>query len=309
MKRKGLPLHGWLNLDKPLGMTSFKALSHVKRLLNVSKLGHAGTLDPEASGILPIALGDATRLIEYCQDMDKIYRFTVNWGASTTTDDAAGEIIATQLSRPKKEEILSLLPHFIGNISQTPPRFSALKINGQRAYDLAREGEDFEIKSRLVTVHHLQLLDHGVDSSVFEVHCGKGTYVRSLARDMGEKLSCLGHIATLRRLKVGNFNEKNAFSLEALEKIVHSSGVYAPLLPLTTVLDDISALAVSESEAQRLRYGQTISTDRLFEKNIAKAMCNDQLVAIINCEDPLHIKPVKVFNVSNQKGETDVDYC
>jgi tRNA pseudouridine55 synthase len=308
MKRKGLPLHGWLNLDKPLGMTSFKALAEVKRILNVSKLGHAGTLDPDANGILPIALGDATRLIEYCQDMDKAYRFTVAWGAATSTDDAAGEIIATTNHQPKEVDISSLIPAFIGDIIQIPPRYSALKIDGKRAYDLAREGADFDIKSRHIKVYDLKLIHHNHDSSDFEVSCGKGTYVRSLARDMGEKLGCLGHIKTLRRLKVGHFNEKNAFSLEALREIVHSSGVYAPILPLTTVLDDISALAVSASEAQRLRYGQTISTGQLIKNKITKAMLDDELVAIVNCEDLSAIKPVKVFNVSNKKGETDVDY-
>ncbi len=219
-RKQGRAVNGWLNLDKPPGMTSTKAVNIVKRLFNARKAGHAGTLDPLATGVLPIGFGEATKTMNFAVDGDKAYRFDVRWGAQTTTDDCEGEIFETRSGRPTLPEIESAIDGFIGEIMQVPPQFSAIKVDGQRAYDLARDGEDVELAARPVVVHDLVITAMPDDeTTTFEARCGKGTYVRAIARDMGRKLGCLGHIVALRRTQVGPFHEDDAVQLSELEAL------------------------------------------------------------------------------------------
>ena len=209
---------GWIVFDKPVGMTSTHAVSRMKRIFNAKKAGHAGTLDPLASGILPIALGEATKTVPFVQDGEKAYRFTVRWGVQTTTDDTEGEAVAQSDARPDTETVLRALPCFIGTVLQKPPAFSAIKVNGERAYDRARDGEAVELPARPVTIHGLDLVDvPSADEVVLEARCGKGTYVRAIARDLGQMLGCYGHVTALRRTRVGPFLEAEATRLDLLE--------------------------------------------------------------------------------------------
>ncbi len=247
-------MNGWINLDKPLDMTSARVVAKVKWLLyqlpkkdsekRKIKIGHAGTLDPMASGILPLAVGKATKTVQYMMDAGKTYEFTVTWGQERATDDAEGEVTATSDNRPSEAEILAIIPQFIGDISQTPPNYSAIKLGGKRAYDLARTGQAMDIKSRQVFVKSLEIqkptTDHRLLTTDFICYCGKGTYIRSLARDMGRVLGCYGYISALRRTQVGKFTESSAISLEILENMVHK-GCLDFLLPVETPLDDILA--------------------------------------------------------------------
>jgi tRNA pseudouridine55 synthase len=306
--KKGNPISGWLNLDKPLGMTSTQAIGKVRRILSAQKVGHAGTLDPLATGILPIAFGEATKTIPFAQDADKVYRFTVKWGTATTTDDAEGEAIQTSDIRPTEAEIIALLPRFTGNIEQIPPQFSAIKVDGERAYDLAREGQKLDLQARAVTVYSFHAVNINKDEAVFELNCSKGTYVRSIARDMGQILGCFGHVTELRRLAVGNFTEETAISLDALEKLVQSAPPDQVLLPVETVLDDIPALAMTAEEVSRIRQGQTIrflsrqDIDRFAVAGIDEMT---DLVLAIGLNKPvallekqgIELHPVKVFNL------------
>ena len=307
-KKKGTPLHGWVNLDKPLGMTSTQAIGRIRRLTDAQKLGHAGTLDPLATGILPIALGEATKTIPFVQDSDKVYRFTVAWGAATTTDDREGDIINRSDKRPSRAAIEAILPQFTGEIEQVPPQFSAIKIDGQRAYDLARKGEEVTIKSRPVNVYGLTILSITTDSTEFELACSKGTYVRSIARDMGEILGCFGHVSALRRLAVGNFTEETAISLDEFAKMMQNSPPDQVLLPVETALDDIPALAMTATEITRIRQGQTVrflsrqDFDRFAaagideQDNLILATGDSQPVALLE-RDGAALYPVKVFNL------------
>lgn len=306
--KKGTPVHGWLNLDKPQGMTSTQAIGRVRRLTNAQKLGHAGTLDPLATGILPIALGEATKTIPFAQDADKLYRFTVQWGESRDTDDCEGKPTGTSDKRPTKADIEALIPRFTGEIEQIPPRFSAVKLDGERAYDLARAGKEVEIKPRLVQVYSLILLENTADTAVFEMECGKGTYVRSIARDMGEILGCLGHVTVLRRLAVGGFTVEDAISLDVFEKMMQSAPADQVLLPVETVLDDIPALAMTDAEISRIRQGQTlkfISRPDFDRLSVAGVDDNTDLVLAVGDNKPLallekngvDLHPVKVFNL------------
>jgi len=306
--KKGVPVHGWLNLDKPIGMTSTQALGRVRRILNAQKLGHAGTLDPLATGILPIALGEATKTIPYAQDADKVYRFTVQWGEARDTDDCEGDVTETSPNRPARAEIEALIPQFIGDIEQTPPRFSAIKIDGQRAYDLARAGEAVEIKSRTVSVYTLNLIDTTDETAVFELECGKGTYVRSIARDMGQILGCFGHVSALRRLAVGGFTEEDAISLDVFEKMMQSATPDQVLHPVETVLDDIPALAMTDAEISRIRQGQTLKFisrpdyDRLTVAGVddmtdlVLAVGDNKPLALLQ-KNGIELHPIKVFNL------------
>ena len=263
MKKRGTPVHGWVVFDKPLGMTSTQAVGKIRRIFDAEKAGHGGTLDPLATGLLPIALGEATKTVQWAMDGRKVYRFGVTWGAERSTDDMEGEITAQADARPTHDSIESILPQFQGVILQAPPAFSAIKIDGERAYDLARAGQAVAMAERPVSIDKLVLVNcPDADHAVFEVTCGKGTYVRSLARDMGRKLGCLGHISALRRVAVGGFLENQMISLESLEEMSHKpSGDNAKnraLRPLETALDGIPALAISDTEAQRLKQGQPI---------------------------------------------------
>lgn len=251
------PVHGWLILDKPAGLTSTQALGKARRFLGGRKVGHAGTLDPLASGILPLAFGEATKLIPFIVDGDKEYVFTVCWGEGRTTDDAEGEVIATSPHRPIERWIFQALQDFTGSIMQKPPAFSALKIDGKRAYDLARAGKAPEMAPREVNIYLFDLLRViDKDHAEFRVVCSKGTYVRALARDLAEVLGTCGYVSALRRTRVGHFDEKRAISLEKLEELSHKGAAQEALLSVGSALDDIPGLILTAAEAQRLRSGQ-----------------------------------------------------
>jgi tRNA pseudouridine55 synthase len=263
-RRDKRDVHGWVVLDKPIGMTSTHAVAVLKRLFQAKRAGHAGTLDPLASGGLPIALGEATKTVPFVMEGRKRYRFTVAWGEQRDTDDIEGRVVATSELRPSAQAIQELLPRFTGVIEQVPPQYSAIKVQGERAYDLARDGEKVDLQPRPVEIHELNLVEHGDGGqSVFEAECGKGTYVRALARDMGRILGCFGHICALRRTVVGPFTERDMIPLEELEALCNraASGegsLADALLPVETALDDIPALAVTRADAARLHRGQAV---------------------------------------------------
>ena len=304
MKKRGQPVHGWLVLDKPLGMTSTQAVGKIRRLFDAEKAGHGGTLDPLATGLLPIALGEATKTVQWAMGGRKIYRFEVTWGAERSTDDLEGAITEQSESRPTKTSIESILISFEGVIQQKPPAFSAIKIDGERAYDLARAGEKVEMAERPVTIEKLALMScPDADHAIFEVTCGKGTYVRSLARDMGRKLGCLGHVSLLRRIAVGPFVEADMIPLETLAEMSHkplgNSAENGVLRPLETVLDGIPALALKDADAQRLKQGQSI----LLRGANAPIACDAVLVTwgskplgICSIEQG-SLKPKRLFNL------------
>ncbi|MGV3578155.1 tRNA pseudouridine(55) synthase TruB [Brevundimonas sp.] len=258
-KKKGQPVHGWVCLDKPFEMGSTEAVTKVRRLFDAQKAGHAGTLDPLASGILPIALGEATKTVPFMMEAEKVYRFTVNWGVSTDSVDREGEIIGRSDVRPSVEAVKAALPAFVGDIEQTPPRFSAIKVDGQRAYDLAREGAEFELESRPVTIHEAEVTDApDADHVEITIRTGKGVYVRSLARDLAAMLGAEGHVSALRRERVGPFSVENAVTLDFLTDLVHRDAAFEGLLPVATALDDIPELAVTDQDAFSLRQGRPI---------------------------------------------------
>ncbi len=310
-KKKGDPISGWINLDKPYGMSSTQAIGKVRRALNAQKIGHAGTLDPLATGVLPIALGEATKTIAFAQEDIKTYRFTITWGEQRDTDDMEGKIIASSDMRPSKEDIAALLPKYRGSVQQTPPIFSAIKINGKRAYDIARDGEIPKVKPREVYIESLELITTRENEADFEMICGKGTYVRSLARDMGKDLGCMGYISMLRREKVGNFTSKDAISLDKLSDMDYFSARSEYLLPLQIVLDDIPALDLTGEEMANIRNGQVLEFiskldfERLTkvalgkkESVIALATHENAPVALIE-QTRSQIKPVRVFNLKD----------
>ena len=257
-RKKGNPVHGWVILDKPLGMTSTQGVGAVRRIFDAQKAGHAGTLDPMATGILAIALGEATKTVPYAMDADKTYRFTATWGESRDSDDAEGKVTGTCDVRPTREAIEAMLPRFTGALSQPPPVYSAIKVDGERAYDLARDGEEVVLQPRPVQVYEAKLLGVEKDSAEFEIRCGKGTYVRSWVRDIAQALGTLGHVTALRRTRLGGWDEKSAVSLETLTPFMHSPAAFGYLRPLSTALDGIPALAVSGPDTVRIRSGNPI---------------------------------------------------
>jgi len=257
-RKKGNPVHGWVILDKPQGMGSTQAVAAVRRIFDAQKAGHAGTLDPMATGILAIALGEATKTVPYAMDAEKIYRFTARWGESRDSDDAEGAVTGTSDKRPSREEIEAVLPRFTGRLSQTPPAYSAIKVDGERAYDLARDGEEVVLEPRPVEVHEARLLDVQADRCEFEIRCGKGTYVRSWVRDIALALGTLGHVSALRRTRLGVWQEKDAVGLDTLTPFMHSPAAFGYLRPLSTALDGIPALAVSGPDTVRIRSGNPI---------------------------------------------------
>ncbi len=310
-RRKGNSINGWVNLDKPGGPTSTQALGAVKRLLHPLKAGHAGTLDPLASGILPIALGEATKTIPYAQNALKTYSFKVCWGEERDTGDLEGQITSRSDHVPAPTDISAILPEFIGEITQIPPKYSAVKIDGQRAYDLAREGKDVQIPSRRVFIEKIELTGCSDREATFKTVCGKGTYVRSLAVDMARKLGTFGYISELRREAVGPFTLDHAISLDILEKMSESARLEEALLPLETVLDDIPALALREPEAARLKNGQSLSfisrpdMERLEKAGMeirpdtvqtALALMSGKPIAIVNITG-VEVKTARVFNL------------
>jgi tRNA pseudouridine55 synthase len=309
-KREKRDVHGWVVLDKPVGMTSTHAVSVIKRLFAAKRAGHAGTLDPLASGCLPIALGDATKTVPFVVDGRKIYRFMVRWGEERDTDDAEGRVVTASDARPAPEAIAALLPGFVGAIEQVPPRFSAIKIGGERAYDIARDGEDFELKPRIVNIDRLvQVEAPDKDHAGFEAECGKGTYVRSLARDLGRALGCYGHVCALRRAAVGPFGEADMISLEQVAALCHRAaageGDFADvLLPVATALDDIPALAVSRAEAARLQRGQAVlmrGRDAPVVHGTVYVTASGNLIALAEL-DRGEIVPKRVFNLAGLQG-------
>ena len=289
-------MNSWLILDKPLGLTSTQALSRVKRLLKIKKAGHAGTLDPLASGVLPLAFGEATKTISFVQDATKDYEFTIVFGTATETEDAEGKVIETSDVRPTLQQIQDCLPRFTGPITQIPPRYAAIKINGERAYDLARAGVDFEMKSRAVEIYALALLNHShANHATFRVSCSKGTYVRSLARDIAIAVGTVGHVSYLRRTRVGQYGLEQAISLDVLEALPYEERAKA-LLPFATALDDIPELAVNAETAKKLRQGQAIPKEANTSSALHQAICDGQIVGLLEARDILW-HPVRIFNL------------
>ena len=309
-KRDKRDVHGWLVLDKPVGMTSTHAVSIAKRLFSAKRCGHAGTLDPLASGCLPIALGEATKTVPFVMDGRKLYQFTVQWGEERDTDDAEGRVIATSEQRPTPAAIRALLPSFTGTIQQVPPRYSAIKIEGERAYDLARDGETVELAARAVEIDRLDLVDTpDADHAVLHAECGKGTYVRSLARDIGRALGCFGHVSALRRAAVGPFGPETMILLDQLEALCHRAAagegsLASALLPVAPALDDIPALAVSRAEAARLSRGQAAllrGRDAPNFRGPVYVTVSGQLLALAEL-DRGEIVPKRVFNLAGLVG-------
>ncbi|MCZ8123716.1 MAG: tRNA pseudouridine(55) synthase TruB [Magnetospirillum sp.] len=302
MTREKRPKHkvdGWVVLDKPVGPSSTQALGRVRRVFEAAKAGHGGTLDPLASGVLPIALGEATKLIPFAMDGAKTYEFAVRWGTATTTDDTEGTVTATSPHRPAEPAIRAVLTQFEGEIEQIPPVFSAIKVAGERAYDLARAGEEVTLEARKVLIYKLEFLDSpDRDTARLRVVCGKGTYVRSLARDLARLLDTVGHVVELRRTRVGKFTAESAISLETLEGFGHSPARFGALAPVETALDDIPALAVTEEQALALKRGQALRDPRI-DRAPADPMAafhEGRLIALV-ASDGQTIRPMRVFNL------------
>lgn len=307
-KKRGDPVHGWVNLDKPIELGSTEAVSRIRRLFNAQKAGHAGTLDPLASGVLPIALGEATKTVPFLMDAEKVYRFTVRWGVSTASVDREGAVTARSDVRPSVEAVKAALPAFSGEIQQVPPIFSAIRVDGQRAYDLAREGVEVELKARPVTIHEIAVSDApDADHVEITARTGKGVYVRSLARDLAVMLGAEGHVSALRRERVGPFTAENAVTLEMLEDLAYRGAALEGLLPVATALDDIPDLAVTGSDAFSLRQGRPIVLlprqvetlkDRLKSgSRTVSAFEDGTLVALCQMRAG-RLEPDRVFNLS-----------
>lgn len=304
-------ISGWINLNKPEGVTSNDAVMILKRALGFPKIGHAGTLDPLAAGILPIALGEATKLVQYMMEDDKVYLFQVTWGESRTTDDREGDVVATSDVRPTAEQIRSVLPDFTGTIQQRPPAFSAIKVDGKRAYDMARAGEDVELAERPVNIYELDVTESTTDTATFRCVCGKGTYVRSLARDIAEKLGTKAYVSSLIRQNVGPFSLNDAISLDFFRETSDKDHLESIVLPVQTVLDDIPELAVNDTEATRLKNGQKLTfiarpdVERLVkaghdiksrDAGLMIAMHHNKALAMLEVLG-VEAQPVRVFNL------------
>ena len=298
-RKKGERIDGWVVLDKPVGLGSTRAVGRVRRLFGAQKAGHGGTLDPLASGVLPIALGEATKTVPFVMDGRKEYRFTLRLGEARSTEDAEGEVTATSAARPTDEAIRAVLLRFTGEIGQRPPAFSALKIDGKRAYDLARAGQTIELATRTVRIDRLELLDRiDIDQADFVVACGKGTYIRSLGRDIALALGTVGHLSALRRTAAGPFRQEAAISLSKLEALGHIPPLLGALAPVATALDDIPAVALTEAQADRLRQGQPVSLTRDAPPSgaLVRVETGSRLVALVR-SDGASLQPVRVFNL------------
>lgn len=297
-------IHGWLIFDKPVGMTSTHAVAVVKRVFRAKKAGHAGTLDPLASGCLPIALGEATKTVPYVMDGKKAYRFTVTWGVETTTDDTEGTAQQTSDKRPTRAEVEAFLPRFTGAVMQVPPKFSAIKIDGERAYDLARDGEEVTLEAREVLIDSLEIVAHENGTTTLEAACGKGTYVRAIARDLGRALGCFGHVTALRRTRVGPFQESDFITHDDLtapfEDAAEQEAHVADLLaPVDRGLQEIPDVQVSRHEASRLKRGQGVILRGRDAPNMLGQVavhCDHELIAIAEM-DKGELKPHRVFNL------------
>lgn len=302
-RKKGKAVHGWLILDKPAGITSTQAVGAVRRLFEAQKAGHAGTLDPLATGVLPIALGEATKTVPYAVEGEKGYRFTVRWGAETNTDDAEGGVVEHSDVRPERQVIEALVPRFVGEILQKPPAFSAIKVEGARAYDLARAGEAVDLDARPVQITSLALVAiPDRNTALFEAACGKGTYVRALARDMGRQLGCLGHVIELRRTRVGTFAEAHVVTMAALQAASEQGeeALGALLLPIEAALSGLAGFDVARKDAVRLLQGQPViirGRDAPPDLAACYTMCSGQLIALGRVEKG-QLLPMRVFNFS-----------
>ena len=304
-RKKGEAISGWICLDKPYDFGSTQAVGKVRWLFKAQKAGHAGTLDPLATGVLPIALGEATKTVPFMMDADKAYRFTLEWGRSTTTLDREGATTATSDIRPTREQVEAALPAFVGEIQQIPPDYSAVKVDGERAYDLARAGTAMALKPRAVTIHSARVSDvPDADHIELEIECGKGTYVRAIVRDLAEALGACAHVSALRRTRVGPFGEDRAITLENLENLSHKAALPEVLLPVETALDDIPALAVTAEDAFRLAQGrpivlvprqvETLKARLTGGSRLVSAMDGDRLVALAEMRAG-RLNPVRVF--------------
>ncbi|HVJ55113.1 MAG TPA: tRNA pseudouridine(55) synthase TruB [Aliidongia sp.] len=305
-RKRGVPVHGWIAFDKPVGMTSTQAVALIRRTADAEKAGHGGTLDPLASGMLPIALGEATKTVQWAMAGAKRYRMTVRWGEATATDDAEGDVTERSDHRPTESQIRSALPAFTGEIMQVPSTYSAILIDGKRAYDLARAGETVTLAARPIRIDAFELVAcEDADHAVFEVACGKGAYMRSLGRDLAKALGTVGHLRALRRLSVGKFQVENAISLDMLTEFDHSRRLSEHLLPVETALDDIPALALTEAEAIRLRHGQAVQPLRPEDRACIDQLGNGSIVSISACGklvalvevDAGMLRPVRVLNL------------
>jgi tRNA pseudouridine55 synthase len=301
-----VPVNGWLVIDKPAGMTSAAVVTAVRRVTRAAKVGHGGTLDPLATGVLPIALGEATKTVSYAMDGSKIYRFTIRWGEQRNTDDAEGEVVNVSDVRPTEDAIRAVLPRFVGEIEQVPPIFSAVKVAGQRAYALARADVPVELESRVVHVEGFELIDMpDADHAVFEVTAGKGTYMRALARDLAVALGTVGHVAALRRNSVGPFNESAAIPLDKIDTLGHSDGLKERLLPVGAALDDIPALNLTEAEGRRLQRGQPVAVLPVASRSAIKHLSKDAVFCAMAMGRPValakvkggEIRPLRVLNL------------
>ena len=295
-KRRGRPLNGWLVIDKPAGVTSADVVAAVKRRTRAAKAGHGGTLDPLATGLLPIALGEATKTVSHLMERSKTYRFTVRWGEARATDDEEGDVTETSPVRPAAPDIEAALPRFLGDIQQTPPAYSAIRVQGRRAYDLAREGQPLELAPRSVRIARFALVSRlDADRSEFEVDCGKGAYVRALARDLALALGTRGHVARMRRTRVGPFDEDAAISLDNLVEPDHNAALLEAILPVETVLDDIPALALTGPQAERLKSGQMVRVPYV-ENGVCRARSAESLLALAEARDG-ELRPLRVFHL------------
>ena len=311
-KRSGTPIDGWLAVDKPLEMTSTQVVAAVRRLTGAAKVGHGGTLDPLASGVLPVALGEATKTVQYVMDGAKVYHWQVCWGEARSTDDREGEVTGTSPVRPTAAAIEAALGSFHGEIEQVPPAFSAVKVAGERAYDLARAGTAPDLNPRRVRIDRFTLLAMpDGDHADFETVAGKGTYIRSLARDLALALGTVGHVSRLRRVACGPFREADAISLETLAEVGQGHALRSHLLPVETALDDIPALALTEVEARRLQSGQAVSLLRVAARNplakitqgvVVRAMDGRRLVALARVEGG-EVRPVRVIHSQRESQE------
>jgi len=305
-----MKINGWLFVDKPEGISSRKVVDVISNSLSIKKVGHAGTLDPMASGLLPIAIGEATKAIGVIQQLKKRYTFVLKWGEKTSTDDKMGSITLTTAFRPKLNDINESIKKFIGKIEQTPPNFSAIKINGKRAYKLARNNENFFLNPRTVFIETFKIKKYiDKDYCSFECICSKGTYIRALGRDLGEALNCFGHLYELRRTHIGNFSNKCAILLDLSKKLIHSSAILKYILPIEKVLGSLPFINLTKKQELAIRNGQKICLDELIIDNnkkkffLAKShddymICknNNKLICFFKIEDNF-VKPSRVFNL------------
>ncbi|MDP0927816.1 tRNA pseudouridine(55) synthase TruB [Paracoccus onubensis] len=295
-RKKGRDINGWLIVDKPAGMTSTSVVNKVRWALDAKKAGHAGTLDPDATGVLAVALGEATKTVSYITDALKCYDFTVNWGAETSTDDASGEVLRRSDIRPDGDTIEKVIPGYLGEIMQVPPAYSAVKVQGERAYDLAREGEAVELAARPLWVESLTLIATDRDSARFEMVCGKGGYVRSIARDLGRDLGCLGHVAGLRRIWSGPFDAKDGVGFEKIDRETQG-WLEEQLLPLEAALEDMPVLRATPQGAQRIRNGNPGEVTGTAEWGEAVWVSDGEGPVCIGRYQGGTVQPERVFNL------------